>query len=73
MNLWCAGTYTPYGNPGDTFVLVVAATRDEAMAKATDAIASARGNYVPRQQRLDSINVERIEEVPDGEFVVCPK
>lgn len=70
--LWYAGTSTPYGNPGDTCVLV-ADTKEDAARKARIEIAEQRGNYVPRQQRLDAIDIDNIEPVVGGVIVLCPR
>ena len=73
QKLWLASSTTPHGNDGDTHILVVASTRDEAIAKAEGRIDQERGGYVPRQERIDSINLEGIEPIEDGAILLCPK
>lgn len=67
--LWHVPRSTPYGNEGDAFAIVLADTRDEAITKAKEAIADARGNYVPSRRRLDGIEVEQVCELEAGVFV----
>ena len=67
--LWYASSSTPYRNEGDAFAVVLAPTRDEAIIKAKEAIADARGNYVPSQRRLDGIDVDQICELERGALV----
>lgn len=69
MKLWFAPSYTPHGNEGDAFVIVMADTADEARTKAAAAVAEQRGNYVPSQERLDSIDLGALREIESGTFV----
>ncbi len=72
MRLYIAWSRTPYDNPGDTHIIVMAESLEEAKAKARATIETERGNYVPRQRRMDDIEVERIEPLESDAFVECP-
>jgi hypothetical protein len=69
MKLWIATSYTPHGNKGDAFAIVMAETEDEARTKMAEAISEHRSNYVPSQQRLDGIEIDRLRELEGGAFV----
>lgn len=70
--LWYAPSFTPYGNEGDTFALAEADTKEEAVEKIRARATTVRGNYVPRQKRIDGIDLSALRPVEEGAFVVCP-
>ena len=71
--LWTSTAVNRFGNPFG-FIAVIAATREEAIAKAKDAIKAeaGRGGYAPAeryaQNLLDHLEAE-MKEAPPGVFI----
>jgi hypothetical protein len=68
--LWASHAATPYGNDYGQ-IAVVAATREEAIAKARLMLSSQKHSYVPDQRYADALldNLDSMYEVTDGVVV----
>jgi hypothetical protein len=65
--LWICHALTPYGKEYGRIV-VVAATREEAIEKARQELSQNRSNYVPDQDYAQALldNLDNMYEVPGG-------
>jgi hypothetical protein len=68
--LWLGTALTPYGNEYGS-VLVVAETREEAIAMANAKLSLDSGNYIPDQKYAQALldNLDNMSEVSEGVFV----